>query len=264
MAVVLVSSSNRYVGLAADSKPTAAAGSTFYATDTNVEYITDGSNWTIRDANGGNVASGATDSGNPVKVGGVHHTTLPTLTNGQRGDLELTNRGLLPVELHHSAGAMSENVGGTASADGVSNAFSSIIALVRGQVFNGTTWDRQRGNFEATALASAARTATASSADQVNYNGRMLSVVINVSALADTPSVVPTIEGKDPISGTYYTILTGAAIVATGITVLRVAPGITPVANVAVADMVPRTFRVTMTHADTDSITYSVAAVVGV
>lgn len=32
----------------------------------------------------GNSASGAADVGNPVKVGGVYNTTLPTFTNGQR------------------------------------------------------------------------------------------------------------------------------------------------------------------------------------
>jgi hypothetical protein len=37
----------------------------------------------------GNVASGATDSGNPVKIGGVYNSSAPTLTNGQRGDLQL-------------------------------------------------------------------------------------------------------------------------------------------------------------------------------
>lgn len=37
----------------------------------------------------GNVASGATDSGAPVKVGGVYNTSAPTLTNGQRGDMQL-------------------------------------------------------------------------------------------------------------------------------------------------------------------------------
>lgn len=41
---------------------------------------------------GGNAASGATDSGDPVKVGGIFNTTLPTITNGQRGDLQLDNR----------------------------------------------------------------------------------------------------------------------------------------------------------------------------
>lgn len=41
----------------------------------------------------GNVASAATDSGNPVKVGGVYNSTLPTFTNGQRGDLQLNANG---------------------------------------------------------------------------------------------------------------------------------------------------------------------------
>ena len=37
----------------------------------------------------GNIASGVADSGNPVKVGGKYNTTSPTLTTGQRGDLQL-------------------------------------------------------------------------------------------------------------------------------------------------------------------------------
>lgn len=41
----------------------------------------------------GTVAAGATDSGNPVKIGGVYNATLPTLTDGQRGDLQLNNKG---------------------------------------------------------------------------------------------------------------------------------------------------------------------------
>lgn len=44
----------------------------------------------------GNVASGATDSGNPVKTGGVYNTSAPTLTNGQRGDTQMdTNANTL-------------------------------------------------------------------------------------------------------------------------------------------------------------------------
>src|SRR5207244_4135809 len=41
----------------------------------------------------GSVASGATDSGNPVKVGGTFNTTQPTVTNGQRVDAQMTARG---------------------------------------------------------------------------------------------------------------------------------------------------------------------------
>lgn len=45
----------------------------------------------------GNVASGATDAGNPVKVGGVYNSAAPTLTTGQRGDLQLDASGNLKV-----------------------------------------------------------------------------------------------------------------------------------------------------------------------
>jgi hypothetical protein len=37
----------------------------------------------------GNVASGSTDTGNPIKVGGRFNTTPPVLANTQRGDLQL-------------------------------------------------------------------------------------------------------------------------------------------------------------------------------
>ena len=37
----------------------------------------------------GNIAAGATDSGNPVKIGGKYNTSAPVLTNGQRGDAQL-------------------------------------------------------------------------------------------------------------------------------------------------------------------------------
>lgn len=53
----------------------------------------------------GNVASGTTDSGNPIKVGGVYNTSAPTLTNGQRGDLQVdVNSNLKTVE-QYAAGA---------------------------------------------------------------------------------------------------------------------------------------------------------------
>jgi len=46
---------------------------------------------------GGNVASGAADSGNPIKMGGVYNLTLPTLDSGDRGNLQLTASGELLV-----------------------------------------------------------------------------------------------------------------------------------------------------------------------
>jgi hypothetical protein len=43
----------------------------------------------------GNAASGATDSGNPIKVAGKYNSTPPTFTDGQRGDLQLDASGNL-------------------------------------------------------------------------------------------------------------------------------------------------------------------------
>lgn len=52
---------------------------------------------TAVDGGQGNVAAGATDSGNPVKVGGKYNATAPTYTDGQRGDVQLDNKGNVKV-----------------------------------------------------------------------------------------------------------------------------------------------------------------------
>ena len=116
------------------------------------------------------------------------------------------------------------------------------------------------GQAETTILASAARTATPSKVDQTNAAARGVIVVIDVTAITATPSVVFTIQGKDPLSGKYYAILASAAIVATGTTVLRVYPGLTAAANLVASDLLPRTWAVDAVHGDADSITYTCAA----
>lgn len=113
---------------------------------------------------------------------------------------------------------------------------------------------------EQSVFASAARTATADSSDFTNPDARGLHLIIDVTSVTLTPSVVFTISGKDPLSGKYYTLLTSAAITATGTTVLKLYPGLTAAANTVASDVLPRTWRVTATHGDTDSITFSVSA----
>lgn len=149
---------------------------------------------------------------------------------------------------------------GADNADGVAvGTLGRLFAVVRGSLFNGSTWDRMYGNTESTLLASAARTATTTSTDQTNYNARGVHVAINVT-VAGTSNLTVTVQGKDPISGTYYTILAGAAITGTGITILKIYPGITAVANGSANDILPRTFRVSCAKGDASSWTYSVAA----
>lgn len=108
-----------------------------------------------------------------------------------------------------------------------------------------------------TIYASAARTATPTAVTKRVDRHRGCLLLIDVTAIAATPSVVPKVEGVTA-SGAVYAILTGAAITATGQTALKIYPGVTASANVAVSDVLPQTIKVTLTHGDTDSITYSV------
>jgi hypothetical protein len=113
-------------------------------------------------------------------------------------------------------------------------------------------------NTAGTLLASAARTATTSSSDQQNYSAKGVRVFINVTVHAVSAAIVPTIEVKDPISGTYTAILTGASITTTGHTVLTAYPGATVAAGVTLAIPLSKTWRVTMTPGNANSATYSV------
>jgi hypothetical protein len=47
----------------------------------------------------GNVSSGTADSGNPVKVGGIYNSSAPSLTTGQRSDLQVDGSGNLKVNI---------------------------------------------------------------------------------------------------------------------------------------------------------------------
>lgn len=95
--------------------------------------------------NASEVASGATDSGNPIKIGGVYNSTQPTFTNGQRGDLQVGSRGSLNTQIMGSDGSVGASVAG-ANADALSgSATGAIAARSLAYAYNGTSWDRLRG-----------------------------------------------------------------------------------------------------------------------
>lgn len=109
-----------------------------------------------------------------------------------------------------------------------------------------------------TLFASAARTASVNSDDQLNKGHRGVHLIIDATAAVDTPSVVFTLQGKDVASGKYYTILASAAITGTGTTVLRVFDGATAAANTVANDILPPIWRLSIAAGDADSLTYSV------
>ena len=95
-------------------------------------------------------------------------------------------------------------------------------------------------------LASAAITANGNSFDAINYRGRGVKVFITTGAFGASESTMTvTIQGKDPVSGTYYTILSSASLSASAFTVLSVYPGLAVTANVSANDVLPKTWRVT-------------------
>lgn len=112
-----------------------------------------------------------------------------------------------------------------------------------------------------TLFASLARIATAISS--VEKSEQVLSSIfsINVIAISSTPSVVFKIEGEDPLSGAFYEIISSAAITGTGTTTIQVGSTIVAAANIAANEMLPARYRITATHGDADSITYSVGVV---
>lgn len=125
--------------------------------------------------------------------------------------------------------------------------------------FNGVGWDKWRVNQDATLLASAARTITTASADQTNYNGSGVIVVLDMSVIG-TGSVTLTIQGKDSISGNYYTLLAGAAVVSNSTNVYTVYPSAPATANVSANSPLPRTWRVNVVANNANSASYSVSA----
>lgn len=119
---------------------------------------------------------------------------------------------------------------------------------------------QQLGNLTGTVLTSSARTATQTlSPDITNPQWRGGHFIIDVSAYT-SGTLTPTIQGKDSASGQYYDILVGSAISATGVTVLKVYPGIAASANAAASDVLPRVWRFKMTGTATPVVTYSVGS----
>jgi len=110
-------------------------------------------------------------------------------------------------------------------------------------------------------LASAARTTSANGADRTNQTCRGFKLVIDMTAVPGVDTVTFTVQGKDPASGKYYTLLASGAIVAASTVVLSLYPALTAAANAVANDILPRTFRVITTHSAASSFTYSVGMI---
>lgn len=212
---------------------------TFTATIT-FEGTVDESNWVAIQAtnlNDGSVATIATSAG-------LYAAPAAGLTR-VRARISSYTSGSVTVTGH----AIAEGPGATPP------------ALTHG--FNDSTWDPIRNNVELTLLSSAARTATTNSSDQINYNAKGAIIFFDITAVPLVDTVTLSVEGKDPVSGKYFTLLEGSALSTTGQRLYAIYPGVadTDTKFDAFEEMpMPRTWRVTVTHSGIGSFTYSVGA----
>ncbi len=206
------------------------------------------------------IAGGATQT-NDVKVSLDGEVVAADVTG--QGDVPISTSRDLTVTLDSETVTVdSELAAAAALADAAAN---PTVPTVGGAelLYNEATWDRARGNTEGTLLASAARTATVTSTDTTNYNNNSgLLLFIDVTSITASPSVTAQLDWKDPASGDYEPVwIATVAIVGTGEYIYMFGLGGVGSAgeyDEAVNILIPRTFRLTMTHADSDSITYSV------
>jgi hypothetical protein len=106
----------------------------------------------------------------------------------------------------------------------------------------------------------AARSATFIGGDNARSGlNKGCKVAMVVTAVPGVDTVQLVIEGRDPASATYYTMLQAAARVAAGTDILTMYPGETNTANVSVNDQIPDVYRVRVVHSGAGVFTYSVS-----
>lgn len=110
-----------------------------------------------------------------------------------------------------------------------------------------------------TVYASAARTATPDTMEfELGSDTDELVVVTDMTGFTATGSLQVTVAGVDRVSGKTWTLIQGASITANGTQVIRVGPSLPVTANVSANDVVPPVIRITATHGNGVSLTYSV------
>jgi hypothetical protein len=108
-------------------------------------------------------------------------------------------------------------------------------------------------------LAGVGRTTSQNTADLLNSSFRGVKVWVVTSAIG-TGSITVTIQGKDPGSGTYTTLLAGVAIITNTTNVYTVYPGLPATANVSANDILPRVWRISVVANNANPATYSIGA----
>lgn len=203
-----------------------------------------------------------------VRVGGTAFTTGQQNMAGSLPVVVANNQSNVPGNTVAWGGTTLS--AGVALGTGASNPTAPQVGSCN-ELYNGSTWDPQQGSVEGVVAASALRSATTAFGDFINYNGRGLLLVVNVT-VAGTSTLFPVVRGKDSISGSYYRLTLAASgtswtqITGTGVFAYYLLAGnsATPVgADIfgAIYNPLPRTWNVNMVKGDSSNWTYSVSYV---
>lgn len=226
----------------------------------------------------GGVADNAAETEPPIPVAGKAVTSAsyaPAYADADRATLAIdkTSGGLLTHGRALTAATDGVNVAGDVAHDAVDSgnpiklggkAFndSAIVAVSnadRVQAWFDTSGRLtvRRAKDQISPLPSAARTATTSSAAQTFYAIKGLQIFLKVTAITATPSITLSVECQNPVDGSYFTLCTFGAVTSVSDNLYQIYPGLASSGN-SYNGLVSRVFRITVTHADADSITYSV------
>ena len=161
-------------------------------TDAGTQRVTLSSDSTGQIIARGNVASGASDAGNPVKVGGRYNSSPVALTDGQRGDLQLDASGNLKTAISGTMAITANSsvnvaqLAGTAT-DTNSGAKSAgtlrvVLATDQPQLTNALKTDGSAVTQPISASALPLPTGAATSAAQTTGNSSLSTLATNLPA----------------------------------------------------------------------------------
>ena len=125
----------------------------------------------------------------------------------------------------------------------------------------GEAWDQS--NREVTLLSSSGRVTTTNASTQTNYWHRGLTLFVDVTGRDGSTTLTPNLQVQEPVGDNWITVWTAAAAINsadTSIAYLFYPSGLADAAELyteAVDITIGRTWRATVTHNDTDPITYT-------
>lgn len=128
--------------------------------------------------------------------------------------------------------------------------------------YDGENWTPWEPSYEGTAIATGSYTSTQNSSDITNTFASGVMLTLDVDAIADSPQITLSVAAKGP-NGNYEKLLDAdTGVTGAGVHSYQIYPAnLTAVDDVVeVSDLaLPRNWRVTVSHMDTDAITYTVS-----